>query len=65
MVIGKSLLYCFERVLLYDFVRDIKQKAKNKTEYMKLYTRKNRKDVLVKVTYDDIKHLQFQKIRYD
>jgi len=32
---------------------------------MKLYTRKNRKDVLVKVTYDDIKHLQFQKIRYD
>ena len=58
--------FCFfERVLLYDFVRNIKQKAKNKTEYMKLYTRKNRKDVLVKVTYDDIKHLQYQKISYE
>lgn len=58
--------FCFyDRVKLYNFVKDIKEIAKDKTEYMKLYTRENRNDVIVKVTYDDIKHLEFQQIPYE
>ena len=38
---------------------------KIKTEYKKLYTRQNRKDLLVKVKYQDIKHLQSQIISYE
>lgn len=58
--------FCFyERQDLYDYVKNISEIAKDKHEYKKLYTRKNRKDVIVKVTYDDIKHLIKQTIKYD
>ena len=58
--------FCFfNRKDLYLFVKNIKEVAKDKNDYMKLYTRKDRLDVIVKVTYEDIKHLQLQTIRYD
>ena len=58
--------FCFfNRIDLLDYVSNINEIAENKKDYKKLYTRKDRKDVLVKVKYDDIKHLQKQSIRYD
>ena len=58
--------FCFfYRIDLLDYVSNINEIAENKKDYKKLYTRKDRKDVLVKVKYDDIKHLQKQSIKYD
>ena len=58
--------FCFfYRIDLLDYVSNITEIAESKKDYKKLYTRENRKDVLVKVRYDDIKHLQKQAIRYD
>lgn len=58
--------FCFfDRLELYNFVKDITEIAKDNTEYMKLYTRKDRQDVIVKVKYKDIEHLQTQIIRYE
>lgn len=58
--------FCFfEREKLLDYCLQFKEIAKDKTEYKKLYTRENRKDVLVKVKYLDIKHLQTQIISYE
>ncbi len=50
---------------LFDYVKNIKEITIDKNDYQKLYTRKNRKDVLVKVKYNDIKHLEKQRIKYD
>lgn len=58
--------FCFfKRKDLYLFVKNITEVAKDKNDYMKLYTRKDRQDVIVKVTYNNIKHLQQQAIKYD
>lgn len=58
--------FCFfEREKLLDYCLQFKEIAKDNTEYKKLYTRENRKDVLVKVKYLDIKHLQTQIISYE
>jgi len=58
--------FCFfDRHELYLFVSNITEIAESKKDYMKLYTREGRKDVIVKVRYDDIKHLNKQTIRYD
>ena len=55
----------FLRKDLLSFVENITEIATSKKDYMKLYTRENRQDVLVKVKYNNIKHLQKQNIRYD
>tara|TARA_R110000823_G_scaffold21807_1_gene65759 strand:+ start:29 stop:511 length:483 start_codon:yes stop_codon:yes gene_type:complete len=58
--------FCFFNTeKLFNYVKDIKEIAKDKKDYNKLYTRKERKDVLVKVRYNDIKHLEKQKIKYE
>jgi len=58
--------FCFFKTKeLFDYVKNIKEIAKDKKDYNKLYTRKERKDVLVKVRYNDIKHLEKQKIKYE
>jgi len=49
---------------LLDFASKFKEIAKDKTEFNKLYTRKGRKDVLVKVKYEDINKLEIKKIKY-
>jgi len=55
----------FHRISLLEFVlNNVKERANDKTEFMKFYTRANRKDVLVKVTLDNIKHLLIQQISY-
>lgn len=55
----------FNRSDLLMFIQDnVRETAKDKTEFMKYYTRLNRRDVLVKVRYDDIKHLLIQKLNY-
>ena len=55
----------FLRQDLLAFVENITDIASSKKDYMKLYTRENRQDVLVKVKYNNIKHLQKQTVRYD
>ena len=58
--------FCFfDRVRLLNFAQQFKEVAKNKTEFYKLYTRKGRKDVLVKVRYEDIKHIEAFFYSYD
>lgn len=58
--------FCFfRRIDLLNMTMNISELAKDKTEYKKLYTRQGRKDVLVKYRYNDIKHLQIQKISYE
>ena len=58
--------FCFFlREDLFNYANQFKEIAKNKTEYKKRYTRENRKDVLIKVTYKDIEHLQKQIIQYE
>ena len=57
--------FCFfRRKDLLDFASKFKEIAKDKTEFNKLYTRKGRKDVLVKVKYEDINKLEIKKIKY-
>lgn len=58
--------FCFFcRVDLLNYVSSFTEIADSKKDYNKLYTRENRKDVLVKVRYGDIKHLQKQAITYE
>tara|TARA_A100000171_G_C2111994_1_gene135557 strand:+ start:239 stop:700 length:462 start_codon:yes stop_codon:yes gene_type:complete len=54
----------FLRKKLFNYCLQFKDVAKDKTEYKKLYTRKDRKDLLIKVKYEHIKHLQTQIINY-
>lgn len=57
--------FCFFRTeKLLNWVKKITKTAKDKTEFNALYTRKDRKDVLVKVRYNEIKHLESFKIKY-
>lgn len=58
--------FCFFlREDLYIYANQFKDIAKDKYDYKKRYTRKDREDVLIKVTYDDIKNLQKAKIEYE
>jgi hypothetical protein len=50
---------------LLDYISNIKDVAESKKDYLKLYTRQGRKDILVKVKYKHIKHLEIQKINYN
>lgn len=54
----------FRRDDLFAFVKNISEIAESKNDYMKLYTREGRQDVIVKVTYDNIKHLEQQRLEY-
>jgi len=58
--------FCFfKRIDLYEYASQFTEIAKDKKDYKKRYTRKDRKDVLIKVTYNDIRHLQKQIIEYE
>lgn len=58
--------FCFfKRHELLQFCSNITEVAKDKTEYKKLYSRKDRGDILIKYRYNDIKHLQIQQINYE
>lgn len=58
--------FCFfYREDLLEAVRGIHKIAKSKGEFYKLYTREGRLDVLVKVHYDYIKHLELSRVPYD
>lgn len=50
--------------LLNYVLENATETTSDKNDYMKLYTRKNRKDVIVKVTFDHIKHLSHKVIEY-
>tara|TARA_S200002703_G_C3653146_1_gene200550 strand:- start:46 stop:516 length:471 start_codon:yes stop_codon:yes gene_type:complete len=58
--------FCFfDRQDLLEYTLTFTDIAKDKTEYKKRYTRKDRKDVIVKYRYDDINHLLVQCINYE
>ena len=59
-------LFCFfKRADLLNYCKNITDIAENKNDYKKLYTREGRKDVLVKVTYDDIAKYHVISVVYD
>ena len=61
-------LNCFSiynRKDLLDFIKhNVKEKTTNKNDYLKFYNREKwgKKDLIVKVRYSDIKHLELKKI---
>jgi hypothetical protein len=55
----------FKRKDLLDFALQFTEIAESKNDFLKLYTRKNRKDILLKAKYSDIKHLENFKILKD
>ena len=61
-------LNCFsiyKRIDLLNYIKEnTKQKTNNKKDYLKLYTRQKwgKKDEIVKVKYDHIKHLELIKL---
>ena len=58
--------FCFfKRDELLEFCSNITEATKDKTEYRKLYSRKDRDDLLIKYRFEDIKHLQIQQISYE
>ena len=58
--------FCFfKREDLLEYSLGITQVAKHKYEYNRLYTRSGRKDLLVQVKYNDIKHLQKGYLKYE
>tara|TARA_R100000935_G_C2834725_1_gene167387 strand:+ start:242 stop:706 length:465 start_codon:yes stop_codon:yes gene_type:complete len=55
----------YKRIDLLNFIKkNTNGETINKNEYFKFYTRKkwNKKDKIVKVKYNDIKHLEIKKI---
>ena len=55
----------YKRIDLLNFIeKNTKGETINKNEYFKYYTRKkwNKKDKIVKVKYNDIKHLEIKKM---
>jgi hypothetical protein len=63
-VIELSAFCIFETKLLAEFTNQFTSVTQSKEDYYKLYTRKDRNDVIIKVKYDDIKHLEKFKIKY-
>ncbi len=61
-------LNCFsiyKRIDLLNYVnQNVKEESINKSEYLKFYTRKKwgKKDKVVKVKYNDIKHFELKKL---
>ena len=64
-VVELSSFCVFYREDLLLFVSTITDIASGKNDYMKLYTRNGRSDVLVKVRYSDIEFLEKYKIKYE
>lgn len=59
--------FCFfKRKDLLDFVNQYTETTSNKDCYLKWYTRAdwNRKDEIIKVRYNDIKHLEIKRLNY-
>ena len=56
----------YNRTDLLNLVGGVTETTTNKKDYWKIYTRSKwgRKDEIVKVSYDDIKHLEIQQIHY-
>ena len=65
---GVPSLELMEGFFQYNFqfrvLENATETTNDKNDYMKLYTRKNRNDVIVKVTFDHIKHLDHKVIEY-
>lgn len=63
-----SELNCFsiyKRIDLLNYInQNVKEESINKHEYLKFYTRKKwgKKDKVVKVKYNDIKHLELKRL---
>ena len=57
----------YRRHELFDFIKDINEYTTDKSEHYKIYTRSKwgKKDELIKVKYDDIKHLERLKLPYE
>ncbi len=57
----------FKRQDLYNHIKDISEYTTNKYEHNKIYTRSKwgKKDELIKVTYNEIKHLEVFKLSYN
>lgn len=50
---------------LLEFVQDnVTESARFKSDYLRYYTREGKKDVIVQVTFDDIKHLLIKQLSY-
>jgi len=66
MFVNEFDAFCiFNREDLLGFILDnVKEKTTDKTQYLKYYTREKwgRKDLVVKVRYNDIKHLELKKL---
>tara|TARA_B100001939_G_scaffold325237_1_gene317830 strand:+ start:471 stop:935 length:465 start_codon:yes stop_codon:yes gene_type:complete len=60
----KSFIF-FLRTDLLDYCQKITETTNDKKEFNKFYTRAGRKDLLVKVRYDDIKHLKKGVLNYE
>ena len=57
--------FCFfARTDLLSYCQKIDERTHTKDDFNKIYTRSGRKDQLVKVRYDDIKHLQKGFLKY-
>jgi hypothetical protein len=63
-VIDMSSFLFFETKDLLDYCNNIRQIANSKNDYNMVYTRYGRKDQIIKVHYNDIKHLQKGKLTY-
>ena len=50
---------------LLQFVRDnVTERARFKSDYLRYYTREGKRDVIVQVRYDHIKHLLIKQLSY-
>ena len=52
---------------MYNHIKNINEYTNNNSDYNKIYTRSKygNKDEIIKVTYEDIKHLEVLKLSYD
>jgi len=63
-VVELNAFCIFETKLLAEFTNQFTSVTQSKEDYYKLYTRANRSDVIIKVKYDDIKHLEKFRVNY-
>jgi hypothetical protein len=64
-IIELNAFCIFPRYELAEYTNQFKQITTDKNDYYKLYTRQGRNDVIIKVKYEDIKHLEKFKINYE